>query len=79
MALIETPRGNAAPWHPERNAGRAFWTQPVAITSAGRDVLEGKRDRVDLLGLDRWLGGHHLTAGRLDWRWDSGAWTLVAA
>jgi hypothetical protein len=33
-------------------------------------VLEGLADRVELTGLDRWLGGVHLTAGRI-WRWDA--------
>jgi hypothetical protein len=32
-------------------------------------VLRGESDRVELLGLDRWLGGTHLTAQNA-WRWD---------
>ena len=41
----------------------------VSIAAAGRDVLEGRHDRVRLCGIDRWLGGVHLQAGNL-WRWD---------
>ncbi len=41
----------------------------VTITDAGRDVLAGRRDRVGLCGIDRWLGGVHLQPGNL-WRWD---------
>jgi hypothetical protein len=34
-------------------------------------VLCGEADRVDLLGIDRWLGGTHVTARNL-WRRDAG-------
>jgi hypothetical protein len=49
----------------------------AAITDAGRSVLAGDADRVDLLGIDRWLGGTHLVPGAV-WRWDAGASELVA-
>jgi hypothetical protein len=39
-------------------------------------VLRGEDDRVALLGLDRWLGGTHVTAGN-DWRWDRARTALV--
>jgi hypothetical protein len=39
------------------------------VTDAGREVLAGAADRVEMLGLDRWLGGTHLSADNL-WRWD---------
>jgi hypothetical protein len=32
-------------------------------------VLAGTADRVELLGIDRWLGGTHLRPDNL-WRWD---------
>ena len=41
----------------------------AAITDAGRDVLGGARDFVELNGIDRWLGGVHLTPENV-WRWD---------
>ena len=41
----------------------------AAITDAGRDVLTGARDFVDLNEIDRWLGGVHLTPDNV-WRWD---------
>ena len=34
-----------------------------------RDVLAGRADRVDLLGIDRWVGGTHLVPGAV-WRRD---------
>jgi hypothetical protein len=48
----------------------------AAITDAGRRVLAGEADRVDLLGIDRWVGGTHLVPGAV-WRWDAGASELV--
>jgi hypothetical protein len=41
----------------------------VAITEHGRALLEGKSDRVATFGIDRWLGGVHLVAGGVEWRW----------
>jgi hypothetical protein len=42
----------------------------IALTDAGRDVLNGRRDRIATAGIDRWLGGVHLRAGSTLWRWD---------
>jgi hypothetical protein len=41
----------------------------VTLTDIGRDVSTGRRDRVATCGIDRWLGGVHLT-GAASWRWD---------
>jgi hypothetical protein len=38
------------------------------LTSTGRDVLAGRADQVALNGLDRWMGGVHLTPSEC-WRW----------
>ena len=46
------------------------------LTQLGRDVLAGKADRVDVLGIDRWLGGTHLRPDDL-WRWDPTAGKAV--
>ncbi|HEX8241969.1 MAG TPA: hypothetical protein VF541_00690, partial [Longimicrobium sp.] len=51
----------------------------VALTDAGRAVLEGREDRVDLNGIDRWLGGVHLQGHQAAWRWDTEASRLAAA
>lgn len=55
----------------------------VIITTAGREVLAGRSDWVRLAGIDRWLGGVHLSApvgGDVAWRYDpvSGGLTRVA-
>jgi hypothetical protein len=47
------------------------------LTDAGRRVLAGDVDRVELLGIDRWVGGTHLE-GDAVWRWDTEASELVA-
>jgi hypothetical protein len=49
----------------------------AAITDAGRSVLSGEADRIDVLGIDRWIGGTHLVPGAV-WRWDAEASELVA-
>ena len=39
----------------------------IRITPTGRDVAAGRADRIALCGIDRWLGGIHLTAAH-PWR-----------
>ena len=39
-----------------------------SLTEAGHAVLSGAADHIVLNGIDRWLGGVHLTDGR--WRWN---------
>lgn len=45
----------------------------AVISDEGRAVLAGRRDRVALLGIDRWLGGVHLHGRSVPWRWDPAA------
>jgi hypothetical protein len=47
------------------------------LTDTGRAVLAGTRDRVELLGIDRWLGGVHLNGRRVPYRWDNEARRIV--
>jgi hypothetical protein len=50
------------------------------ITDAGRQLVEGKADWIKLQGgVDRWLGGVHLTGEQPQWRWDHEKKTLIAA
>ncbi len=70
--LIEVAGGGAFPQPPPHADAVSFAGTALALTDAGRAVLTGGADRVDLLGLDRWLGGTHLRPDRL-WRWDSAA------
>ena len=47
----------------------AFASLPLRLTRQGTDVLAGEADGVELLGIERWVGGTHLTPTRV-WRWD---------
>jgi len=49
----------------------------LALTADGAAVLSGHADHVALNGVDRWLGGTHLTPARC-WRW-TGATLVLAA
>jgi hypothetical protein len=42
----------------------------VTLTEVGSRVLEFQDDRVHLNGIDRWLGGVHLTGTGAVWRWN---------
>ncbi|UBU08627.1 hypothetical protein [Nonomuraea gerenzanensis] len=44
----------------------------VSLTAAGARVLAGEADHVTLNGVDRWIGGVHLTGQDVRWRWDEG-------
>lgn len=49
----------------------------VALTDLGLDVLAGRADRIAAVGIDRWLGGVHLTGRSVAWRWDEAAGRIV--
>ena len=51
---------------------------PLTLTRLGERVLENDADRVTLLGVDRWVGGTHVTTAAA-WRWDPAAQRLVNA
>jgi hypothetical protein len=53
--------------------------EKVWLTDAGRQVLAGTRDRVETLGIDRWLGGVHLKGRRVPYRWDRRARRIVSS
>ena len=74
--LAETQAGDPLPPPPPLGDTSAFARLPIRLTGLGERVLDGREDRVALLGLDRWLGGTHLTAAAA-WRWDPAAGLLV--
>jgi RNA polymerase sigma factor (sigma-70 family) len=51
----------------------------VTITGAGRNVLDGVADHIELNGIDRWLGGVHLKGNHAMWRWDRTSARLINA
>jgi hypothetical protein len=56
------------PTPPPHGDGRVFAATAFELTDEGRAVLAGRADRVGF-GLDRRLGGTHLTP-ESDWRWN---------
>jgi len=48
----------------------------LELTEMGRAVLEGRRDAIEINGIDRWLGGVHLVVGQV-WRWDEENGTIM--
>jgi hypothetical protein len=51
----------------------------LRLTGAGREVLRGEADHVALNGVDRWIGGVHLTGRAVPWRWDEGMEAIAPA
>ena len=70
--LLETEEGEPLPAPPPLSDGQEFAWLALRVTPSGERVLGGEADRVELLGVDRWLGGSHVTA-ESGWRWDSAA------
>jgi hypothetical protein len=66
--IVEAPQGRE--YSPE------FWKSKVMLTPVGRAVLEGTADHVRINGIDRWLGGVHLSGTEIRYRWDEGAHQL---
>ncbi len=74
--LVETDDGRALPPPPPLSDSQLFARLQLRLTAAGDDALRGEADRVELLGIDRWVGGTHLTSENA-WRWDPAALRLV--
>lgn len=61
------------------SAGAAdIFARRVALTGAGRAVLDGREDRIRLNGIDRWWGGVHLRGREVPWRWDAEAGRIAS-
>ena len=77
VRLVETEEGDPLPAPPPLSDGHVFARLPLRLTEEGQRVLRGEADRVDLLGVDRWIGGTRLTPDNA-WRWDQEGQVLVA-
>ncbi len=63
---------------PQRDRdARTFWERTVKLTPFGQDVVRERGDAVGVNGIDRWIGGTHLTTPR-HWRWDGHTGRTVA-
>ncbi len=65
--LVETADGDRLPLPPPLGDFHRFSRLRLRVTQEGHAVLRAEADRVELLGLDRWVGGIHLTAAS-PWR-----------
>jgi hypothetical protein len=52
------------------HARDAWHRDEVSITASGVQVLEGKRDWLDLPLPERWVGGVRIAPNQRNWRWD---------
>jgi len=59
-----------APIAPVPELTTDFAAQTYEVTDVGHDVLAARADHAELNGIDRWIGGVHLTGHRPQWRWD---------
>lgn len=55
----------------------AYVKSQPALTTLGKEVVEGKADWAEHHTIDRWWGGTHLTNAKL-WRWDPETEHLIA-
>jgi hypothetical protein len=55
--------GAPLPPPPPLSDGQSYSRLELRMTDAGERVLRGEANRVELLGLDRWVGGTHITSG----------------
>ncbi len=55
---------------PAAGDAREFADKTFKLTAFGEDVRTGRDDFVKANGIDAWLGGVHLSAGRELWRWN---------
>jgi redox-sensitive transcriptional activator SoxR len=67
--LVETDDGASLAPPPPLGDGLQFARLRLQLTALGERALRGEADRVELLGLDRWIGGTHVTPDNV-WRWD---------
>jgi redox-sensitive transcriptional activator SoxR len=74
--LLESEDGAALPLPPPLGDSQPFARLQLRLTPAGEQALRGEADRVELLGIDRWVGGTHVTPDNT-WRWDTAERTLV--
>jgi len=74
--LLETDAGAPLPPPPPLSDSQQFARLQLRLTATGELTLRGGADRVELLGIDRWIGGTHITPDNT-WRWDTTVLKLV--
>ncbi len=74
--LVESHEGGLLPAPPPLSDGQVYARLPLRLTAEGQRVLRGEADAVELLAVDRWIGGTHITPDNA-WRWDHAERRLV--
>jgi DNA-binding transcriptional MerR regulator len=74
--LLETEAGAPLPPPPPLGDSHPFARLQLRLTATGDQTLRGQADRVERLGIDRWIGGTHITPDNT-WRWDPTGQQLV--
>jgi hypothetical protein len=64
--------------HSGAHAANEWHLDEYEITAAGRAVLEGRRDALELPLPERWVGGVRVAPGQPSWRWDERARRVVS-
>lgn len=59
--LIIFDNGETIQYHPQNSTMENFWNRTFILTETGKNVLKGKQDHIRLNGIDRWMGGVHIT------------------
>jgi hypothetical protein len=77
VRLVEAEDGTPLLPPPPLGDAQPFLRTPLRLTPEGERVLGGENDRVELMGVDRWIGGTHVIP-RSAWRWDADGRKLVA-
>lgn len=66
--LIEWRKGDSHRFQEVQEKTVTVPISPISLALAGHRVLDGE-DAIAIRGIDRWMGGVHLTPDRV-WRWD---------
>jgi len=74
--LVETEDGGGLPKPPPLSDSQRFARLHLRLTPTGERTLRGEADRVELLGVDRWVGGTHVTPDNT-WRWNTAEQKLI--
>ena len=74
--LLEGDDGTPLPPPPPLGDGQQFARLQLRLTASGERTLRGEADRVELLAVDRWIGGTHITPDNT-WRWNASERKLV--
>lgn len=74
--LLSTAGGRAFVFPRNGPPTADFRTQEIVLAEAGEKVLRNELDWIEVNGIDKWLGGVRMDAGR-HWRWDGSQRRLI--